>query len=124
MLARYADTLRMPLLRRLLPVAAAVALGSATPIPPPGPERQQWINGSMFPGGPPVVHNNSCFAAGALHVPFQDPFPPRYPQVAPRYHICNSCHGENDPCASFYHKGWYHYFYRKLAAAPPLALPC
>jgi hypothetical protein len=76
----------------------------------------------MVPGGPPVVHNNSCYAPGALHVPFQDTFSPRYPKVAPRYHICNSCHGENDPCASFYYKGWYHYFYRELILAPLLLL--
>jgi len=44
--------------------------------------------------------------------PFTDDFPPRFPLVAPRFHICHSCRAENDPCSSFYFKGWYHYFYQ------------
>eukprot|EP01047_Picozoa_sp_COSAG01_P024187 COSAG01_NODE_1487_length_10136_cov_8.813390_6_plen_770_part_00 len=79
--------------------------GLKTPIPPPGPERNE--NGSL------VVHNNSCFSGIYSNVPFTDSFAPAYPAIAPRYHICNSCHSENDPCAAFYYKGMYHYMYQE-----------
>ena len=80
---------------------------TATPDPLPGPERDENGNGSL------IIHNSSCFAPAYPDYPFTDKFAPGYPSVAPRYHICNSCHGENDPCASFYYKGVYHYFYQE-----------
>ena len=67
----------------------------STPIPAPGP--QNYTNGSL------VVHNDSCFRPPALHP---------YPRFAPRYHIGDSCQGENDPCGSFYFRGTYHVFYQ------------
>ena len=66
-------------------------------MPPAGPARN--ASGAL------IVHNNSCFAQ-------QKDVPVAYPQIAPHYHICNSCHGENDPCAAFYFNGVFHYFYQ------------
>ena len=88
----------------LLPLAANT---NATPDPPPGPER---LPNALDPTGTGLVpHNYSCFAPNPKGEPFSATFAPRYPDVAPRSHICNSCHSENDPCAAFYYKGMYHY---------------
>jgi beta-fructofuranosidase len=103
-------------MRALAASQLLLALAAGTAIPPPGPGTYCVPGrGAVNPANCSdtlVVHNDSCEASFQPGVPFTDDFPPRYPLVAPRFHICHSCRSENDPCASFYFQGWYHYFYQ------------
>ena len=110
--ARKMATLAATPLKRLL---LTLVVAGGTPIPPPGPGTYCVPGKSSNPANCTdtlVVHNDSCYASFQPGVPFTDNFPPRFPLVAPRYHICHSCRSENDPCASFYFNGHYHYFYQ------------
>ena len=53
--------------------------------------------GSLFAN---YAHNDSCWRPATRSYFSFD--------LQPRFHVSDRCFGENDPCAPFYFKGWYH----------------